>query len=131
LLPLALEKLRLMKTYGLGKEEKLLKSIEFKGALSRGSGSRTEHFTILICPNNLMQRRMGITASRKVGSAAQRNRVKRLLREFFRLNKLWLPPSSDIVFIAKPGADKLDYAGLREELTGVFLRQPPRVRNGQ
>jgi ribonuclease P protein component len=119
-----------MKTYGLGKEEKLLTSIEFKGALSRGSGSSTEHFKILICPNNLMQRRLGITASRKVGSAAKRNRVKRLLREFFRLNKLRLPPSSDILFIAKPVADTLDYDGLRGELD-ILMTQPARIRNGQ
>ena len=119
-----------MKTYGLGKEEKLLNSLEFKGALSRGSGPSTEHFKILICPNSLMRRRLGITASMKVGSAVQRNRVKRLLREFFRLNKLRLPPSSDILLIAKPGADKLDYAGLRNELD-VLLTQAPRARNGQ
>jgi ribonuclease P protein component len=120
-----------MKKYGLGKEEKLLKSVEFKSVLSRGSGSSTEHFKILIYPNSLMQRRMGITASRKVGSAVKRNRVKRLLREFFRLNKLRLPPSSDIVFIAKPGADKLDYSGLCGELTNILLPLPPRVRNDQ
>jgi len=75
--------LRLMKTYGLGKEEKLLKAVEFKRALRKGSGSSTEHFTVLICPNDLQQRRLGITASRKTGSAAKRNRIKRLLREFF------------------------------------------------
>jgi ribonuclease P protein component len=119
-----------MKTYGLGKEEKLLSSIEFKSALSRGSGSSTEHFKILICPNSRVQRRLGITASRKIGSAAKRNRVKRLLREFFRLNKSRLPASSDIVLIAKPGSDKLDYAGLRSELD-IILTQAPRARNGQ
>lgn len=118
-----------MKTYGLGKEEKLLNSLEFKSALGRGSGPSTEHFKILICPNSLMRRRVGITASRKVGSAVQRNRVKRLLREFFRLNKMRLPPSSDILLIAKPGADKLDYAGLRNELD-VLLTQAPGARNG-
>jgi ribonuclease P protein component len=118
-----------MKTFGLGKEEKLLNAIEFKGALRRGSGSSTEHFKILICPNGLMRRRLGITASRKVGSAVRRNRVKRLLREFFRLNKLRLPPSSDILLIAKPGADKLDYEGVRDELC-MLLTHTPRSRNG-
>jgi len=119
--------LRLMKTYGLGKEEKLLKAVEFKRALRKGSGSSTEHFTVLICPNDLQQRRLGITASRKTGSAAKRNRIKRLLREFFRLNKVQLPPSSDILFIAKPGADKLDFTGLRDELKGFLVACRPRT----
>ena len=119
--------LRLMKTYGLGKEEKLLKSIEFKRALRKGSGSSTEHFMVLICPNDLRQRRLGITASRKTGSAAKRNRIKRLLREFFRLNKVQLPPSSDILFIAKPGADTLDYTGLRDELKGFLVARRPQA----
>lgn len=114
-----------MKTCGLGKEEKLLKSIEFKSALSRGSGTSTEHFKVLICPNTLSRWRLGITASRKIGSAVKRNRVKRLLREFFRLHKLQLPLSTDILFIAKPGADKLDYKGLRDELTCILLKPRP------
>jgi len=116
-----------MKTYSLGKEEKLRKSFEFKSALSRGKGLSTEHFKVLICPNSLMQRRLGITASRKVGSAAKRNRVKRLLREFFRLHKLHLPPSSDILFIARPGADKLDYSGVSDELRIILLTRPPQA----
>lgn len=116
--------LRLMKKFSLGKEEKLLKPFEFQSTLSRGTGRSTEHFRILICPNNLMKQRLGITTSRKVGPATKRNRVRRLLREFFRLNKMSLPPSSDIVFIAKPGADALDYSGLRDELQIIFTRTP-------
>lgn len=126
-----INKLRLMKTCGLGKEEKLLKPIEFKSVLRGGSGTSTEHFKVLICPNNLSQRRLGITASRKIGSAVKRNRVKRLLREFFRLHKLQLPPSTDILFIAQPGADTLDYKRLCDELTGILLKSPPRSEHGQ
>ncbi|MCK5421613.1 MAG: ribonuclease P protein component, partial [Deltaproteobacteria bacterium] len=45
-----------------------------------------------------------------------------LLREFFRLHKACLPPSSDILFIAKPGAGRVNPSGLREELE--FLLGP-------
>lgn len=116
-----------MKKFSLGKEEKLLKPFEFKSTLNSGTGRSTEHFRILICPNNLRQCRLGITTSRKVGSATRRNRVRRLLREFFRLHKMCLPPSSDIVFIAKPGADTLNYAGLRDELKIIFPTRTPLV----
>jgi len=127
LLPFLFNKLLLMKKYSLGKEEKLLKPFEFKSTLSRGTGRSTEHFKILICPNNLMKRRLGITTSKKMGSATKRNRARRLLREFFRLNKMCLPPSSDIVFIAKPGADTLDYSGVRDELKIIFFTRTPLV----
>jgi ribonuclease P protein component len=109
-----------MKRYSLGKEERVLKSSDFKKALQGGRKQLTEHFKVFIYPNDLERKRLGITTSRRVGTAVNRNRIKRLLREFFRLHKTCFPPSSDIVFIAKPGADKLDYSRLREELKNIL-----------
>ena len=60
--------------------------------------------------------------SRKVGGAVKRNRVKRLLREFFRQNKDRLPEGHDIVFIAKPDSITLDYFTLAENLSKFFGR---------
>ena len=109
-----------MKRYSLGKEERVQKSSDFKQAIQGGSKQLTEHFKVFIYPNHLERKRLGITTSRRVGSAVKRNRIKRLVREFFRLHKTCFPPSSDIVFIAKPGADQLDYARLREELKNIL-----------
>jgi len=109
-----------MKRYSLGKEERVLKSSDFKKALQGGIKQRTEHFRVFICSNHLERQRLGLTTSRRVGTAVKRNHIKRLLREFFRLHKTCFPPSSDIVFIAKPGADKLDYSRLCEELKHIL-----------
>ena len=105
-----------MKRFSLGKEERLLRSSEFKRVLRNGKSQSTEHFKVFIFSNRTNSQRLGITTSKKVGAAVKRNRIKRLLREFFRLHKIYLPPSSDILFIAKPGADLLDGLGLFEEL---------------
>jgi ribonuclease P protein component len=109
-----------MKHFSLGKEERLLSPLEFRRAMREGESSTTEHFKIFILATQGEKRRLGITTSKKVGTAVRRNRVKRLIREFFRLNKMKLSPSSDILFIAKPGAGLLNYAKLYEELKIIF-----------
>ncbi len=63
---------------------------------------------------------MGLVAGRKVGKATRRNRVKRLLREFFRRHKESLPPG-DIIIMAKKGAPDLTYTQVQTELARILL----------
>jgi ribonuclease P protein component len=49
----------------------------------------------------------------------ERNRVKRVLREFFRLNKS-LFGSTDVVFIAKKGSETLDYSLAKKEIEEII-----------
>ena len=64
--------------------------------------------------------RLGITVSRRVGNAVERNRVKRRVREFFRLNRERLQPTQDILVIARVGAKALGYREVEAELRNVF-----------
>ena len=114
-----------MKRFSLGKGEKLLNPLEFKRMKRKGKGQSTEHFEIFILPNQIKKQRLGITTSKKIGTAAKRNWIKRLLREFFRLHKAYLPTSSDTLFIAKQGADRLSYSGLYEELKFLLRFDKP------
>jgi ribonuclease P protein component len=53
--------------------------------------------------------RLGITVSKKVGPAVTRNRVKRLVREAFRVRKALFGEGLDVVFIAKKSASDATY----------------------
>jgi ribonuclease P protein component len=63
---------------------------------------------------------LGVTLSKKTGNAVKRNRVKRLIREFFRLNTSYFPQGYDIVIVAKKDASDFNYQSIKEELGEFF-----------
>jgi ribonuclease P protein component len=64
---------------------------------------------------------LGVTVSRKVGNAVQRNRVKRRIREWFRHNCAALPATVAVVVIAREGAAGLGPEETKDELRGLLL----------
>ena len=60
--------------------------------------------------------KLGLAVSRRVGNAVARNRVKRLVREWFRRNRSGLPPATDWVVIARKGAAELEARAIASEL---------------
>jgi ribonuclease P protein component len=61
--------------------------------------------------------RLGVVATRKIGDATMRNRIKRVCRECFRQWPGFVPDGIDLVVIAREGADTLPLARVREEWT--------------
>ncbi|MBU4447040.1 MAG: ribonuclease P protein component [Proteobacteria bacterium] len=88
---------------------------EFLRAQAQGKRFHTRHFGVTLAPMAEGHPRLGLVATRRMGKAVQRNRVKRLLREFFRRHQTGLP-AFDLVFMAKKGASALGYHQVEEEL---------------
>lgn len=100
---------------------------DFEAIAKEGVRRHTKNFMIITRKNDQGFSRVGAVASKRLGKAVERNRVKRLMREFFRRNKDRLPPSTDFVIVGKKGAQDLPYAHLVDELS--TLLQPRRENN--
>ena len=111
-----------MREYGLKKRERLLSPRDFSRVFKEGKRLHTRSFLVTVRKNGLGVKRLGVSVSSEVGGAVKRNRLKRLIREFFRLNKHEILPERDvdIVVTVKKGAAVKDYAGAGEELKKAF-----------
>lgn len=111
----------------LRRSERLRQSAEYDRVKAEGRRLRTSHFGVGIAVNHLDHHRLGLVVQKRYWSAVGRNRIKRCIREFFRLNRHRIPlPGKDLVVIARPGAQDLNPAQIAEELLPVLLKQKGR-----
>lgn len=102
------------------KELKIRKNSEYEEIFGKSRRLSTEHFNILCAPNSLGYARAGFVIGKKmVPGAVERNRIRRVLREVFRLNKS-LFGSMDVVFVAKKGSETLDYSLAKKEIEEII-----------
>ena len=77
----------------------------------KGKRSYHKNFTLYCLPNGLSCNRLGIKAGKKLAGAVRRNRVRRLVKESYRLLESEIKTGYDLVFAAKDGcllADSLE-----------------------
>jgi ribonuclease P protein component len=94
--------------------ERIRRKSDFASLYRNGSRLRGRYFTLVFRGNELDHSRLAVVASRKVGPAVARNRVKRRFRELFRRNKELLREPLDLVVITRPESGAAPWPELRD-----------------
>lgn len=102
------------------RSHRLRKRPEFLALQREGRRRTVTHFIVITRGKDRAPSRLGITTSRKVGDAPERNRVRRLVREFFRHRQTAFALPRDVLVIARPGAADLQYRDVERELTAAL-----------
>lgn len=116
--------------FSFPKEVRLRRRSEFLRVQDRGFKVTADCLLCLSLPNGRADglTRLGLTVSTKVGPSVVRNRIRRRLRELFRVRKASLPRGLDMVFIARSSAAEADFARLTrafEKASRELVRKYP------
>lgn len=87
-----------------------------------GKNHVTPYFAVYVKKNRLGRNRLGITATKKIGNAVQRNRARRLITEAYRLLEDRLPTGLDLVIVARKKTVYAKMQPVKDSLEAVFLR---------
>ena len=111
-----------MRFFSFTKADRILKRPEFIYMPRFGKKLQDRHFIVVFCRRLIRKTRLGVTVTRKVGDAATRNRIKRLAREYFRLNKHKITGKWDINIIPKKTAADITSDQAFLSLQSIFNR---------
>jgi ribonuclease P protein component len=108
---------------------------EFLQVQQGGRKHHVRHFIVFVSPRRdhhglstgaaegaALPTRLGITVTRKIGNAVERNRIKRLVREVFRLHRARLPEGLDLVWVAKQQAAQACFADVLDDFEALARR---------
>lgn len=108
-----------MHNYTFPKTERLLKKWEFSRVYEENN-KYIGSFLILFVLLNQISRKIGIITPKKIGNAVKRNKIKRLIRESYRLNKGLLANNLHILIVAKTASSRLNYKVIEKDLLNLY-----------
>lgn len=94
----------------------------FRRLYQKGNQAGNRYLVLYARKNRTRENRVGITTGKKLGHAVTRNRVRRRLREIYRLNEDRFVPGYDIVVVARSQAVNATYAQLQDSYLALAAR---------
>lgn len=111
------------------KKRKLRKNVEFRTVYRRGKSFSNNLLVLYVYKNNRNRlqegdtyNKVGISVSKKVGKSVVRSRVKRLIKESYRLNSDSLKSGYDFVFVARTALKDRKYRDVESAMINLFKK---------
>ena len=104
------------------KQERIRERKDYLKAFFKGEKIVDNCLVLFVLPTERKCTRLGISINKKVGRSVRRNRIKRILREIFRLNKHKLKKGHDIVFVVRKAATEKNYRQLEEIVLNLLKK---------
>ena len=117
----------------LGADRRILARSDFTSTYEKGRKAHGQYVTIFAARREgtgAPPWRLGITATRKTGNSAQRNRQRRRVREFFRLRQREIEPGWDIVVNTRRVMNEAEHEGLIRDVERTLGRRRLEINSG-
>ncbi|MDI6782891.1 MAG: ribonuclease P protein component [bacterium] len=112
-----------MGTLKFTKQQRISTGAEFQAILKYGKKASDGYFRIAVILRPEQTRlKLGIIVSKKVGSAVERNRIKRVVREIVRLHQIQIVAGTNLVVIAKPDCVNKKYWEIEKSVVKLLDR---------
>ena len=111
-----------MGNHSFPKKERLLKRACFTRLSKFGKKVQNRYFIALLSDGLTENNRIGLTVSKRVGKAVERNRIKRIIREYYRNRRSTLAGNRDINIIARKQVSDLANSRIFAELDNLFKK---------
>ena len=109
--------------------EGLRKNADFRTVYQYGKSASNYALVMYVCSREDDRNRIGFSVSKKVGNSVVRHRLKRLMKESYRLNETKFARGLDIVVIARPGAREITFPETERALLRLAQRLEVRIEN--
>lgn len=104
--------------------EMLKKNYEFKYIFQKGKYFSGKYIELYIKKNKTSKNLLGIAISKKIAKSVKRNRIKRLIRENYRLLEKELKPGNSIIILWKKKSpiSEATFANIEDDLKNIFQK---------